>query len=57
MRAVEMTYLKVGLGVTRVARVRNEEVYEAFGMAGKAYGVIYGVECIFFHLHIFSSTS
>lgn len=43
IRAVEITYLRAGAGVTRLDRVRNEEVYEGYGMADKASGVNCGV--------------
>ena len=43
IRAVEMTYLRAAAGVTRLDRVRNEEVYERFGMEEGALGVRCGV--------------
>ena len=43
IRAVEMTYLRAGAGITRLDRVSNEEVYEGYGMMDKASGVNCGV--------------
>lgn len=43
IRAVEMTYLRSVLGVTRWDQTRNEVVYKRFGMSEKASGVDCGV--------------
>ena len=43
IRAVEMTYLRGALGRTRWDRMRNQDVYESFGMSEKAMGVNCGV--------------
>ena len=43
IRAVEMTYLRAGVGVTRMDRISNEEVYERYGMAEEKPGVDCGV--------------
>ena len=43
IRAVEMIYLRAAIGVTRMDRVRNDEVYERCGMAEGLPGVNCGV--------------
>ena len=43
IRAVEMNYLRTVMGITRMDRVSNMEVYEHFGMTEKAVGVNCGV--------------
>ena len=43
IRAVEMNYLRTAMGITRMDRVSNTEVYEHFGMTERAVGVNCGV--------------
>ena len=43
IRSVEMSYLRSACGLSRQMRIRNEEVYERFGMGEKAVGVGCGV--------------